>query len=355
MDKKIKQLFELAKVDGILLRTLPQDFDAGFFYFTKLPVGFLSNNFLFLSKTKKPLLVRTVLDPEVKSRILRVKSVKKRDEMKSLLKRELKGEKVGLNMSLYSVAALKRLKKALPGKRFVDISQQLEKVREVKESWEIQRIERAAKTTDKVLHKILDSFRRGMTEKQLALNLEFALRKATGENVAFPPIVANARNAAFPHHVPSDRKIKKGLLLIDCGARFKGYCGDLTRVFSVGRASAREKALYETVFQAKQLGQDLCVEGCSASDVFNDVSKFLKKNAGQALVHGLGHGLGLKAHDAPSGFLQESKDVLKKNMVLTVEPGVYLRSLGIRIEDDVVVGKHKFRALSRAPKELISL
>ncbi|MAG21694.1 MAG: hypothetical protein CL943_00110 [Candidatus Diapherotrites archaeon] len=355
MRERIKELFGKTKVDAIALRTFPNNPDASFPYFSGLPSGFLTNNFLLLGKKKKPLVVRTVLDPEVKGKKLRIKTVKKRKEMESLLKKELKGKKIGVNKSIYTISSFKALQKALPKKRFVDISEQLMETRNIKSNAEIEKIAKAAKITEKVLRKVPRLFRKGITEKQLALKIEILLREQTGESLAFPVIVANGRNSTFPHHVPSDKKIRKGLILIDCGARYKGYCGDLTRMFSVGRPTKQEQKVYSAVFEAKKIGEELSVEGASASQIFKKVSSFLKKSTGQKLVHGLGHGLGLETHDAPCGFLPDSKTVLGRNMVLTVEPAVYLKGFGIRIEDDIVVKTGKCRKLSNAPKALISL
>ena len=355
MQNKVRRLLKDANVDAVILRTSPACFDPNFFYFSGIQPGVLDNNALLLSPRKNPLLVRTVLDPEINAKGLRVKTVKKRRQMEEILKKELSGKSIGINGQRYAIASLKKLKKALPKKRFVDISTQLSLAREIKAPWEISRISKAAKITEKALSDLPQIFKKGMTERQLALKLEFLLRERSKDNVSFPPIVANARNSSFPHHFPSEKKIRKGIVLVDCGTKFKGYCADLTRMFIVGKPSTGEKRLYETVFEAKRLGQELSAESAMAGDVFKQVSDFLKRNAGQALIHGLGHGLGLETHDSPPGFLQDSKDKLKAGMVLTVEPAVYNKGFGVRIEDDIVVGKRKSRALSNAPKQLIPL
>ena len=355
MNAKLKALFAVAAVDSIVLRTYPNNVDPAFFYSSGIPVGQLDNNLLILSAGRKPLLVRSVIDAEINNRGIRIKTVKRRKQMETILRSELRGKRVGVNMDVLSASSLKRLRKEVRGKTFVDISKELANARAIKSASEISKIAQAAKITEQALNALPNIFRRGMTEKQLALKLEFLLREKSGDNVSFPPIVASGRNSAFPHHVPLDRKIRKGLVLIDCGTRFKGYCADLTRVFSVGKPSTREQKTYATVFEAKVLGESLCVEGSHAANVFKQSSAFLKRNIGQNLIHGMGHGLGLEVHDAPSGFAEGSKTVLKSGMVFTVEPGVYLKGFGIRIEDDVVVGKNKCRKLSSAPDELIRL
>jgi Xaa-Pro aminopeptidase len=344
MHKKAKQILKDANVDAVILKTSPSCVDPGFFYFSGILPGVLNNNAILLSARKKPLLLRTVLDTKINVEGLRIKTVKRRKQVEETLNKELSGKRIGINEQRYTVDSLKRLKKSLPGKRFVDISKYLSQAREIKEPWEISRISKAAKITEKALNELSQIFKKGITERQLALKLEFLLRERSKDDVAFSPIVANARNSSFPHHFPSERKIKKGVVLVDCGAKVKGYCADLTRMFSVGKPSKKESALYETV-----------VEGAIPCNVFKQVSDFLKRNAGQALIHGLGHGLGMETHDSPPGFLRDIKQPLKAGMVLTVEPAVYGKGFGVRIEDDIVVGKRKCKALSTAPKQLIPL
>ena len=224
-------------------------------------------------------------------------------------------------------------------------------MRSIKAGEEIASISKACKTAQKASNSIPAIFRKGMTEKQLALEIEILLREK-GENVLpFPPIVASGKNAGFPHHVPGKQKIRKGLLLLDFGAYYKNYCSDISRVFCIGKPSKKQKQLYASVFAAKQFGQALCKPKASFSQVFEQVSKFLKKETGFRLVHGLGHGLGVEAHDFPAGFLQGNREKLKPGMVLTIEPGIYGRFGGIRIEDNVVVTAKGCRPLTKAPAE----
>jgi len=355
MKAKINELFDRTGVDAIILRTFPENPEPAFYYFSGIPFGAFENNLLLLRRNKKPLLVRSVLDPEVTSAGLHVRTVKKRQHVEKLLGNELAGKKIGLNKESYPIASFNRLRRTLSGKRLVDVSGHLRDIRAVKKPWELERISKAVKITEKVLSQVPGIFKKGMTEKQLALELEFMLREKSGEGLAFPLIVASGRNSAFPHHMPVARKIGRGILLIDAGARFRGYCADLTRTFCVGKPSAQEKKFYNAVFEAKFLGEELSLEGVKAVEVFAKASLFLKKHTGKSLVHGLGHGLGIAVHDSPKGFLAESKDVLERNMVLTVEPAVYTKRFGIRIEDDIVVQKGRCRKLSNAPKALIAL
>ncbi|MBN1941133.1 MAG: M24 family metallopeptidase, partial [Candidatus Diapherotrites archaeon] len=234
-------------------------------------------------------------------------------------------------------------------------SKALAKARETKTREEISKIQKAVKISEKAINSLPRYFRRGMTEKQLALKLESILRAQGDNELAFPSIVASAKNSAIPHHVTSNTKIRNGLLLIDFGAKYKNYCADLTRVFCVGRATKQQKELYEKVYSAKEFAQELCKPNAKCEEIFSETSKLLKRTTRKPLMHGLGHGLGLQVHDFPSGFLEKSKDVLRESMVLTVEPGIYGKFGGIRIEDDALITRNGAKLLSRAPRKMIEL
>ncbi len=354
--KRNKQLFETADVNAVLLRTSEGLPDANVSYFTSLNKLFLSNHVLALKPSSQPLLLKSVLEPKIQVRGVRVKRINRRKEFKSSLKHELNGvKKLGINRPLYSSAAIAALKKITGKRKLVDVSGQLASMRATKSREEIANIRTACGIAEGVVVKIPRLFKRGMTEKQLALKIEVLLRER-GENLLpFPVIVASGKSAAFPHHVPGSKKIGKGFLLLDFGAYYKNYCSDITRMFSVGRPTEKQKQLCASVFAAKHFGQALCEPGVSFGEVFDEAGKFLKKETGYKLVHGLGHGLGVEAHDFPSGFLHGNKEKLEPGMVLTVEPGIYGKFGGIRVEDDIVVTASGCKPLTKAPAELIHL
>lgn len=186
----------------------------------------------------------------------------------------------------------------------------------------------------------------GMTEKKIESMLleEMKRRKLT---LAFPPIVAFGSSATTLHHKPGKRKITKhGFLLLDVGFKYRGYCSDISRVFRFGKMSAKEKNVLETVITAQQIIFAMLRPGVKAGDVQKSYRDFLKKN-GYKSVHGFGHNLGRKPHDTPR-LRKNTK--LKEGMVITVEPGIYIRRgkerFGVRIEEDVVITKTGFRKLS---------
>jgi Xaa-Pro aminopeptidase len=351
-----KQLFETANVNAVLLRTSEELPDANVSYFTGLNKLLLAKHALVLKPSAQPLLLKSILEPKISVKGVRIKGINRRKEFKSSLKHELKGaRRIGINKPLYSSAAIRSLRKITGKRKLVDVSKQLASMRAIKSKEEIANIRTACRISEDVGRKIPRLFKKGMTEKQLALKIEVLLREKGENRLSFPVIIASGKNAAFPHHLPGNKKIGKGLLLIDFGAYHKNYCSDITRMFCVGKPTEKQKQLYASVFAAKHFGQALCEPGASFGEIFEEAAKFLKKETGYKLIHGLGHGLGIKAHDFPSGFLEGNKEKLKENMVLTVEPGIYGKFGGIRVEDDVVITANGCKPLSKAPAELIRL
>ncbi len=354
--KRRKKFFEMTGASAALFKTSDSLQDSTVSYFSGLPKQFLANNLLVIKPTGKPLLIKSLLEPKISVPGVTVKNINKRKQLEGILKKELKGvKKIALNKPLHTSFSLRALKKLIGKKKLVDASKQLGKMRSVKSAIEIEKISKACKIAESVAESIEGIFTKGMTEKRLGLEMESMLREKGDNTLPFPPIVASGKNATAPHSIPSTKRITKGLLMLDFGACFKGYCSDITRVFSVGKAGKKQQQLYANVFAAKQFSQSQIKTGVIMGEVFDKAAGFLKKETGFPLIHGLGHGLGLDTHDFPSGFLSGNKEKLQKDMVLTVEPGIYGKFGGIRLEDDVVVTKKGCRSLTNAPAELLLL
>ncbi len=353
MQEKIKELFNSIDAQTVLLKAP----DPNFYYFTQLTAEHFEGNLLVLRKGAKPMLLTTRFYsiPAAASKQLAVKQVESRKHSLKILRKNLIGKRIGLNYSFVTKNAFADLKKQLKGKKFFDASKQLAAVRAIKTDSELGKIKKAVKITEQVMHGIQALYKKGMSEKQLANAIEMQLRAKADNIVAFPPIVASGSSAAVPHHLPGDKKISKGFLLVDAGCRYKNYCADLSRTFFVGKAGEREKQLYERVFAVQQQAIDSMKPNAKCSEIFSFAAKQLERETGFPLIHGLGHGLGIEAHDFPSGFVESSNDNLKQGMVLTVEPAVYGKFGGIRIEDDIVVTKKGAARLSKAPGRLIEL
>jgi len=233
----------------------------------------------------------------------------------------------------------------------------IEEVREIKDADEIDRIDRAQAITDKVFAQMLEFIKPGMTEQEVALELELALRRAGAEALAFAPIVAAGINGSMPHAMPSDYRIQVGdLITMDFGAQLDGYKSDMTRTICVGPASDRQKEIYGIVAAAQQAGLDAVKADKPAIEVDIAARSVIEEAGfGEQFGHGTGHGVGLVIHEPPS-LSPISEGTLKENSLITIEPGIYVEGeLGIRIEDLVVVTPEGHRNLTRSPKELIEL
>lgn len=353
LEKKAKELFLQANIEQALIFNkyieLPY-----FYYFTQLPFGKLSDaNMLLLRKGNKPIVISNPLEAAVVERYgLNVKKVANRKELTDFLKSSLLKSALGLNYAEFSHSSLNKLKREFCIKP-VNIAKHLEKMREVKSKEELKLISKSTKIAESIFNSIPAFFEKGMTEKQLALALEIEA-KLLGAEPAFEPIVAFGKNAAIPHHLPSNTKIRDGLLLVDFGVRYKNYCSDISRTFYVGKPKAKDTKLYGIVYEAKAIAEERLQEGEEADKICKEVEGFFKKH-GFNMIHALGHGIGLQEHDFPQSLSPKSRFVLKENMCFAIEPAIYTVNGGIRIEDDYVVKKNKAKILSQASPELLTL
>ncbi len=228
------------------------------------------------------------------------------------------------------------------------------KLRSIKTQDEIEKIRKSQEVTDAAFADILNSVGVGRTEKEIARQIEnFILDNAQG--ISFPSIVVSGKNSSLPHGVPTDKKIENGdFVTMDFGAVLDGYCSDMTRTVCVGSPSDFQKELYQIVLNGQQIALDKIKSGLICNDVDASVREYFKKfGYDEEFGHGLGHGVGLEIHEDP--YLNKiCKAELKPNMVVTVEPGIYINGqMGLRIEDMVVVKDDGILNLTKSSKELI--
>lgn len=244
-----------------------------------------------------------------------------------------------------------------PGSELVATGGWIEGLRRIKEPAEVGLMREAARMADEGLEYILNKVGPGMTEREIALDLEFRLRTRGAEDVSFDPIVGAAEGSAFVHGRPSDRPVKKDrYLLIDVGCILDGYCSDLTRTVVVGKADSRHREVYEAVLAAQLAALQSLRAGTPSSEV-DGAARAVLENAGlgEAFSHGLGHGVGLQIHEEPS-LKKEMGNPLETGNVVTIEPGAYLPGWGgVRIEDLVLVTEGGGEPLSSARKQLIEI
>lgn len=237
------------------------------------------------------------------------------------------------------------------------VDQFVEDIRQVKDDEEIRRIEASQQLTDAAFDHILGFVRVGATEWDVALELEYFMRRNGSDGVAFPPIVASGPNSALPHAKVTHRAIGTGeFVKMDFGARVDGYCADMTRTVVVGTASERHREIYDAVLRANLAGIASVRAGRAGSAIDAAAREVITKAGfGELFGHGLGHGLGMEVHEAPTVGPRGKKSVLQ-NSVITIEPGVYEPGFGgVRIEDLVVVESERGRVLTRSPKDLMEV
>lgn len=239
----------------------------------------------------------------------------------------------------------------------VEASGWVEELRQIKDAEEIASISAAQELTDRAFEHVVGIVAAGVSERDIALEIEFFMRRQGSEGVAFPPIVASGPNSAMPHASVTERELAAGdFVVLDFGARVDGYCADMTRTLVVGKATDRHRDVYEAVLAANVEGIDGARAGLLGKDVDAAARAVIaERGFGERFGHGLGHGVGLEVHELPSVGPRSEKPLLA-GMVVTVEPGVYLPQFGgVRIEDLIVVEASGARVLTRSTKDLIEV
>jgi Xaa-Pro aminopeptidase len=266
-------------------------------------------------------------------------------------------KKVGIEDDCISMAKGLRLRHLLPNALFVRLPELVGPLMMVKDSSEIALIQRAAKIADVGFDTALEVIKPGVRERDVAVEMEYAMAKAGSEEKAFDTIVASGARAALPHGRASMKRIAKGdFVTLDFGATVDGYVSDITRTVVVGKPTSRQKRIYDLVRRAQATAVRKARSGMPCAKLDNVARSIIKRAGhGKRFGHGLGHGIGLQVHEGPA-LNAKSRTVLKTGMVVTVEPGVYLPGWGgVRIEDDIVIRGSGCRVLTKSERDLIVL
>jgi len=234
---------------------------------------------------------------------------------------------------------------------FVETDNIIENQRIVKDEEEIQNIKKACEITDNAYNYIINNIKEGMTEKEVAFEIEKYMILNGADGLAFDFIVAFGENTSMPHYVPSDRKIQKGdIIQFDIGCKYQGYCSDFSRVVFVEEINEKYKEIYDFVLEEQKKTSSALKSGANVKTVIKDrETDFKLKN--YDVLHAFGHGVGLDIHETP--VLRSNKDyMLKENTVIAIEPGVYFSGkFGIRIEDTFLVTKNEAINLTKSSKD----
>ncbi len=247
--------------------------------------------------------------------------------------------------------------KQLVGIELHSTHQIVEMIRQIKDDFELRILQEAADLADQTFTHILNYIKPGVSERKIALELEFFMRNHGATSSSFEIIVASGERSALPHGTASERILQNNeFVKLDFGAYYKGYCSDLTRTIVLGRPQAKHQEIYNIVLEAQQHALE-CIRpgmtGREADALTRDVIKRYGYN--DYFGHGTGHGIGMEIHEEPRLSIK-SETELMPGMTVTVEPGIYLPSFGgVRIEDDIVITEKGVKLLTHSTKELICI
>ena len=262
-------------------------------------------------------------------------------------------ENVGFEEEYITYATYKRYMQKYKANHLEETESIIEKQRLIKDEQEIEYLERACELTDNCFSHLLNFIKIGMTEKQIAFEIEKYFLDHGAEGLAFETIVASGPNSSKPHAITTERKIDVGdPITIDFGCKYKGYCSDMTRTIFAGFVPEKIKPIYNLVLKNQLQTEKDMRDGANIRILSRNVDNDFKLN-GHSLVHALGHGVGLEVHESPI-ISYKNDNMLKENMVVTNEPGIYIPGeFGVRIEDTVLITKSGCINLTKSDKNYI--
>lgn len=354
---KFRELFEVLPED-IQAVMITSDVNRRYFTGMKSSDGtilafrdkaYLIIDFRYIEKARKTVTTAEVIEQE---RLF--------EQINSLMKKH-GANRVAIESQTMTVMGLSRIREFLDLYIDIDESDQLSvainSLRVIKSDYEIDCIKRAQRIAEKSLRDILEIIEEGMTEREIALELNHRMFINGAEDLSFETIVLSGENTSMPHGVPSDRIVRRGdFILMDFGAVFNGYHSDMTRTVCVGEPSSEMREIYDIVLESQKLALDKARSGITGEELDSIARSFIEKHGyGQFFGHSLGHGVGLEIHEFPN-VSQRNKNLLPVGSVVTIEPGIYLEGkFGVRIEDFVVLDENGCENMTNFPKDLICL
>ena len=333
--------FEKKGFDGFLITN-----EANLLYFT----GFSGASCLLIPKKGESIIYvygTNYEQAKTEGKGFKVELVKRGEDLGIKIAEEIKASKIkklGLDSiaGVPNVADYLKLVKVLRGVAEIKIkTDPVRALRKVKEEEELELLRKAGELTSEGMKAAYEAVKPGVREYEVAAEIEYAMRKKGSWGTAFGTIVASGVRSAFPHGGCTERKMKKGdLVVVDIGAAYKYYRSDMTRTIVAGKSSAKQKKIYEVVRLAQEKVFQVVKPRMKARDIDAIARKIIEEAGyGEYFVHGLGHGVGIEVHEPPA-LNQKSKDILAVGNVVTIEPGIYILGFGgIRIEDTVLVRK----------------
>ena len=340
----LKQLaFEKEGLDGFLIGN-----EANLLYF----IGFPGASCVLIPKTGESIIyVYGVNYEQVKAKAkgFKVELVKRGENLATKIAEKVEASRIkqlGLDTiaGVPHVADYLKLGRVLRGIAKIKVENEpVRALRKVKDEEELELMKKAGELTSEGMKVAYETIKPGVREYEVAAEIEYAMRKKGSWGTAFKTIVVSGVRSAFPHGGCTDRKMKKGdLVVVDIGATYQFYCSDMTRTVTAGKPSTKQKKIYEIVKMAQEKSFQNVKSKAKTKNIDATARKVIDDAGyGEYFVHGLGHGVGLEVHESPT-LNRESKDRLTIGNVVTIEPGIYIVGFGgIRIEDTVSVGKNK--------------
>ncbi len=361
MKDRIKRIFSNTrnKVDAFLIANNQQpNIDLNFFYVSRITSGTFEGSYVIAENNDKGYLLTSELEEPIarKETKLEILVFKNKAEKEAHLKELLSDvNNLGINSNSLSHKQYLNIHKFTKAK-LTDISNAFSKTRSIKDKDEIKAISKACKISSQVANEIPEFIKSGITERQVANKITMALLEKGAINSAFPTVASFGKNSSSPHHSPTDKKLKKNeFILTDFGAEYNRYASDISRTFVFGRANKEMKEIYETVLNAQLQATDAIRDGVDGKDVDKLAREIIDKKFKGKFIHSLGHEIGLSVHDG-NRLSSQTDFILKENMVVTIEPGIYIPAVGgVRIEDTVLVTIGKAKILTASPKGLMCI
>ncbi len=358
--KEARKLKGGLKVDAIVVAngTMPI-LDLTFFYLTGFERGVFERSGVVLYPSgRMGIFTGTLEEESAKSRRSELFVFRQNRELEEWVAESLGGcRAVGVNapdLSHKWAQDLRRWGRA----PLVDVSPAIHAVRAVKDAEELRRMSKAAAIASDAAACIPDILRTGITEQEAAAKLEYEMSRRGSSSPSFSTICGFGKSSSEPHYVPGSVKLRPGMYaLFDFGGTYGRYCSDITRTFMYGRPTAKHREIYEIVLESNLAGIDMMVEGESARKVHLRCAEIIDRTKYKGrFIHSTGHSIGLAVHDGGQGISRIADFNLKEGQVFSCEPGIYIPGFGgVRIEDDVVIGKTKAKVLTYAEKALTTV
>lgn len=353
MDARIQLLLDKltnCKLDGILIST-----QTNAAYLSRFKA---QDSYLLISRHKNYFITDFRYTCEAKTNISNFKIFQYKNLFQDIadLAIKLKIRRLGFESKDLNFAEYSRLKDCLPAKiKLIDTFNIIEDIRKIKDAQELKFIRQAIEITNKTFQHLKKFIKPGLTELQIAAETEHFIRHNGAQTSAFDIIIASGPNSSYPHALVTNRKIKKGeLVLLDIGVQINGYKSDLTRVFFLDKINSFQRRIFEIVKEAQAKAFEVIKPGALICEVDAASHNFIKKcGYGRYFGHSLGHGVGLDIHEEPS-VSSKNKSIAQEGMVFTIEPGIYIpNKFGIRLEDMIYVTKEGVEVLSGAVNKSI--